>query len=39
MSLPADLDAFCTEHRRCGDLGGGVEGDRVSRIVLEHVGP
>jgi hypothetical protein len=23
------LDAFLQEHRRCGDLEGGVEGERV----------
>jgi hypothetical protein len=23
------LDAFLQEHRRCGELDGGVEGDRV----------
>jgi len=23
------LEAFYLEHRRCGDLDGGVEGDRV----------
>ena len=28
MSLLSGLDAFYTEHRRCGDLDGGVEGDR-----------
>jgi hypothetical protein len=25
VSLLTDLDAFSTEHRRCGDLGGGVD--------------
>ena len=29
MTLLADLDAFLKEHRRCGDLDGEVEGDRV----------
>ncbi len=29
MALLADLDAFYLEHRRCGDLDGGVEGARV----------
>jgi len=29
MRLLTELDAFYTEHRRCGDLDGGVEGDRV----------
>jgi len=24
-----DLDAFYLEHRRCGDLDGGVDGDQV----------
>jgi len=24
-----DLDAFYVEHRRCGELDGGVEGERV----------
>jgi hypothetical protein len=27
--LLADLEAFLQEHRRCGDMDGGVEGDRV----------
>jgi hypothetical protein len=27
--LLAALDAFVQEHRRCGDLDGGVEGERV----------
>jgi hypothetical protein len=27
--LFADLYAFFQEHRRCGDLDGGIEGDRV----------
>ena len=27
--LFAALDAFLQEHRRCGDLDGGVDGDRV----------
>jgi hypothetical protein len=26
-NLLADLDAFFTEHRDCGELGSGVEGD------------
>jgi hypothetical protein len=25
----ADLDAFFTEHRCCGDLSGDIDGDRV----------
>ncbi len=29
MSLLANLDAFFQEHRRCGELNGAVEGDRV----------
>jgi hypothetical protein len=29
VSLLTDLDAFSTEHRRCGDLDGGVGGDIV----------
>ena len=29
MSLLTDLDAFSTEHMRCGDLDGGVDGDIV----------
>jgi hypothetical protein len=29
MGLPADLVAFFKEHRSCGDLDGGVEGDLV----------
>lgn len=28
-TLLDDLDAFYLEHRRCGELDGGVEGDRV----------
>jgi hypothetical protein len=24
-----ELDAFLQEHRRCGDLDGGVDGERV----------
>lgn len=27
--LLAALDAFLQEHRRCGDLDGGVDGERV----------
>ena len=27
--LLAALEAFLQEHRRCGDLDGGVEGERV----------
>jgi hypothetical protein len=29
VSLLADLDAFSTEHRCCGDLDAGVEGPTV----------
>jgi hypothetical protein len=29
VSLLTDLDGFYTEHRRCGDLDGGVDGDIV----------
>jgi hypothetical protein len=29
VTLLADRDAFFTEHRRCGDLDGGVDGDTV----------
>ena len=29
MTLLADLNAFFQEHRRCGDLDGAVESDRV----------
>jgi hypothetical protein len=29
VSLLTDLDAFSLEHRRCGDLDGGVEDDVV----------
>jgi len=29
VTLLAAFDAFYFEPRRCGDLGGGVEGDRV----------
>jgi len=30
VTILAALDAFYQEHRRCGELDGGVEGDRVS---------
>jgi hypothetical protein len=29
VALLADLSAFVNEHQHCGDLDGGVEGDRV----------
>jgi hypothetical protein len=29
LRLLADLDAFYTEHRRCGELDGGVDGPVV----------
>ena len=29
MSLLTDLDAFSTEHRRCGDLDGDVDAEMV----------
>jgi hypothetical protein len=29
VSLLTDIDAFSTEHRCCGDLDGGVDGDIV----------
>jgi hypothetical protein len=29
VSLLTDLGAFSTEHRRCGDLDAGVEGEMV----------
>jgi hypothetical protein len=29
VTLLADLDAFYTEHRRCGDLDAAVEGEVV----------
>jgi hypothetical protein len=29
VSLLAELDAFFTDHMRCGDLDAGVEGDVV----------
>jgi hypothetical protein len=29
MSLLADLDAFYTDHRRCGELDAGVDGPIV----------
>jgi hypothetical protein len=29
VSLLPELDAFFTEHQRCGELDAGVEGDRV----------
>jgi hypothetical protein len=34
MSLLTELDAFYTEHRRCGELDAGVEGptDRLVRL-------
>jgi hypothetical protein len=28
-ALPESIDAFYLEHRRCGDLDGGVKDDRV----------
>jgi len=28
-TLLRDLEAFCQEHGRCGELDGGVEGERV----------
>jgi hypothetical protein len=34
VSLPTELDAFLTEHQRCGDLDAGVEG-RVVWIACE----
>ena len=41
----AALDAFVQEHRCCGDLDGGVEGDRVwttcscgAVMVVRHAG-
>jgi len=42
VTLLAALNAFYLEHRRCGDLDGGVEGDRVwmtctCRAVLVRV--
>ena len=32
MSLLTELDAFYLDHRRCGELDGGVEGDDCSRM-------
>jgi hypothetical protein len=32
--LLAALDAFMQEHRRCGDLDGGVDGERVDGVRL-----
>jgi hypothetical protein len=32
MTLLADLDAFYTDHRRCGELDAGVEGPVVSIV-------
>jgi hypothetical protein len=29
VPLFADLDAFCLEYERCGDLDSAVDGDRV----------
>jgi hypothetical protein len=29
LRLLADLEAFLQEHRRCGDMDGGVEGEWV----------
>jgi len=29
VTLLSDLDAFYLEHRRCGELDGGMQGDRV----------
>jgi len=31
MSLLTELDAFFTEHRRCGDLAAGVDGPKPLR--------
>jgi hypothetical protein len=43
MSLLAELDAFFTDHRQCGDLDAGVDGpDLLSRprvrakVVRDH---
>ena len=33
MTLLHDLDAFYTEHRRCGDVRGGVEDREDGAIV------
>ena len=42
--LLAALDAFLQEHRRCGELAGGVEGERVwmtcdCGAIIEHQAP
>jgi hypothetical protein len=45
VALLSDLDAFYTEHRCCGGLDGGVDGDRVwlactcGGLIKRGVGP
>jgi hypothetical protein len=42
VSLLTELDAFFTDHRRCGDLDGGVDGPIVWMAcegASEHVRP
>jgi hypothetical protein len=29
VTLPTELDAFYLDHRRCGELDTGLDGDRV----------
>jgi hypothetical protein len=36
--LLADLDAFLQEHRRSGELDGGVEGERVGMACSRGAG-
>ena len=36
MSLLTELDAFYTEHQRCGELEAGVEGPTVWFACREH---
>jgi hypothetical protein len=38
LSALAALDAFLQEHRRCGELGGGVDGERVWMACAAIVG-
>jgi hypothetical protein len=37
VTLLAALYAFFQEHRRCGELDGGVEGDRVCGVLVRRV--
>ena len=43
--LLAALDAFLQEHRRCGELDGGIEGERVwmacdcGAVIVQRLSP